>query len=81
MLARYALSRFVVEDHPLAEETMTFRVDGELKEAFKRAAKERNRNASILLRDFMRDYVERGEPQPDTRPKRAPSGAAHAASR
>lgn len=46
-----------MEDHPLAEETMTFRVDGELKEAFKRAAKERNRNASILLRDFMRDYV------------------------
>lgn len=38
--------------------TFTFRADAALKDAFIRKAKKQNRNASILLRDFMRQYVE-----------------------
>lgn len=37
----------------------TCRVDADLKEAFLRAAKASDRPASVLIRDFMRDYVQR----------------------
>lgn len=41
--------------------TFTFRVDQELKNAFTEAARASDRPGSQLLRDFMRDYVERAE--------------------
>ena len=41
--------------------TFTFRVDRELKKAFTEAARASDRPGSQLLRDFMRDYVERAE--------------------
>ena len=37
----------------------TCRVDADLKQAFLRAAKANDRPASVLIRDFMRDYVQR----------------------
>lgn len=37
--------------------TFTFRVDESLKAEFSTAAKNRDRNAAQLLRDFMRDFV------------------------
>src|SRR5262249_30964239 len=43
----------------MAETNFTFRVDAELKAEFAEAAKANDRPASILLRDFMRDYVRR----------------------
>jgi predicted transcriptional regulator len=45
----------------MPETTFTFRVDQELKEAFTRAARANDRTGSQLLRDFMREYVERAE--------------------
>lgn len=39
------------------EATFTFRVDEALKAEFSIAAKNRDRNAAQLLRDFMRDFV------------------------
>jgi len=36
----------------------TCRVDAELKQAFLRAAKASDRPASVLIRDFMRNYVQ-----------------------
>jgi predicted transcriptional regulator len=49
----------------MTETNFTFRVDARLKAEFAEAAKANDRPASILLRDFMRDYVhrnrERGE--------------------
>lgn len=36
----------------------TMRVDDNLKEAFVRAAKQHNRTASLLVRDYMQAYVE-----------------------
>lgn len=36
----------------------TCRVDNDLKKAFLRAAKANDRPASVLIRDFMREYVE-----------------------
>lgn len=39
------------------EATFTFRVDEALKSEFSSAAKNRDRNAAQLLRDFMRDFV------------------------
>jgi predicted transcriptional regulator len=39
------------------EATFTFRVDEALKTDFSAAAKNRDRNAAQLLRDFMRDFV------------------------
>lgn len=45
----------------MAEVNMTFRVDDELKAAFMRTAKDHNRNASLLLRDFMQDYIVQAE--------------------
>ncbi|RJF90169.1 hypothetical protein D3874_24435 [Oleomonas cavernae] len=41
----------------MAETTFTFRVDEALKAEFVEAAKAHDRPASILLRDFMRDYI------------------------
>lgn len=41
------------------ETTFTFRVDNELKAAFLDAARGNDRSASMLLRDFMREYIER----------------------
>lgn len=46
----------------------TFRADEALKDAFIRKAKKDNRNASILLRDYMRHYVE-GDPQGGDTPR------------
>jgi predicted transcriptional regulator len=43
----------------MTETNFTFRVDAELKAEFAEAAKASDRPASILLRDFMRDYVRR----------------------
>jgi predicted transcriptional regulator len=45
----------------MPETTFTFRVDQELKEAFTETARANDRPASQLLRDFMRDYVDRAE--------------------
>ena len=41
----------------MSEATFTFRVDETLKAEFSNAAKNRDRNAAQLLRDFMRDFV------------------------
>ncbi|ELI9378921.1 hypothetical protein U9Y91_04935 [Escherichia coli] len=43
----------------MAQTNFTCRVDAELKEAFLRAAKANDRPASVLIRDFMRGYVQR----------------------
>ncbi len=43
----------------MSESTFTFRVDEALKSEFSNAAKSRDRNAAQLLRDFMRDFVQR----------------------
>jgi len=45
----------------MPETTFTFRVDQKLKKAFTEAARANDRPGSQLLRDFMRDYVERAE--------------------
>ena len=41
------------------ETHFTFRVDAALKAAFVEAVKTTDRSASLLLRDFMRDYIAR----------------------
>lgn len=41
----------------MSQTTFTFRVDETLKTEFSTAAKNRDRNAAQLLRDFMRDFV------------------------
>jgi len=41
----------------MSESTFTFRVDDTLKSAFSDAAKQQDRTAAQLLRDFMREYV------------------------
>jgi predicted transcriptional regulator len=43
----------------MSETTFTFRVDEALKSEFSAAAKNCDRNAAQLLRDFMRDFVRR----------------------
>ena len=45
----------------MPETTFTFRVDEALKSAFTDAAKAHDRSGSQLLRDFMREYVEKAE--------------------
>jgi len=45
----------------MPETTFTFRVDEALKSAFTDAAKAHDRPGSQLLRDFMREYVEKAE--------------------
>lgn len=42
----------------MSEATFTFRVDESLKTEFSIAAKNRDRNAAQLLRDFMREFVQ-----------------------
>ncbi len=41
------------------QSNFTCRVDAGLKQAFLQAAKANDRPASVLIRDFMRDYVQR----------------------
>lgn len=41
----------------MEQTNFTCRVDADLKHAFIRAAKANDRPASVLIRDFMRDYV------------------------
>lgn len=41
----------------MPESTFTFRVEDSLKTAFADAAKQKDRTAAQLLRDFMRNYV------------------------
>lgn len=41
----------------MGDATFTFRVDDDLKQAFTRAAKSRDRSGAQILRDFMRDFV------------------------
>lgn len=41
----------------MSDATFTFRVDESLKDQFTAAAKDRDRTAAQLLRDFMRDFV------------------------
>nr|AAX19277.1 YacA-like protein [Sinorhizobium meliloti] len=42
----------------MSEVNFTFRVDQALKDAFVSAAKQRNRNGSQLLRDYMLQYID-----------------------
>lgn len=41
----------------MAQENFTCRVDEDSKQALLKAAKANDRPASVLIRDFMRDYV------------------------
>lgn len=41
----------------VTEATFTFRVEEQLKDAFAKAAKARDRTGAQLLRDFMREFV------------------------
>jgi predicted transcriptional regulator len=41
----------------MSEATLTFRVDEALKSEFSSAARNHDRNAAQLLRDFMRDFI------------------------
>lgn len=41
----------------MSETTFTFRVEDSLKAAFSNAARDKDRTAAQLLRDFMRSYV------------------------
>ena len=43
----------------MSESTFTFRVDASLKSQFSTAAKARDRSSAQLLRDFMREFVQR----------------------
>lgn len=45
----------------MEQTNFTCRVDADLKQAFLRAAKANDRSASVLIRDFMRDYVQRSQ--------------------
>jgi predicted transcriptional regulator len=45
----------------MPETTFTFRVDEALKSAFTDAARTHDRPGSQLLRDFMREFVEKAE--------------------
>ncbi len=48
----------------MSETTFTFRVDGSLKEQFSVAAKNGDRSAAQLLRDFMSDFVKQQQEAP-----------------
>lgn len=41
----------------MPQTNFTCRLDAELKKAFIKAAKANDRSASVLIRDFMRDYI------------------------
>ena len=49
----------------MSETTFTFRVDEALKNEFATAAKSRDRTGAQLLRDFMRDFVQRQQEAAD----------------
>jgi predicted transcriptional regulator len=49
----------------MTEVTFTFRVSDELKSAFAEAARLQDRTAAQLLRDFMRDLVQRQRQESD----------------
>ena len=49
----------------MSEATFTFRVDEQLKSQFSTAAKNRDRSGAQLLRDFMRDFVNRQQEAAD----------------
>ena len=46
----------------MIETTFTFRVEDSLKQQFTQAAKDRDRTAAQLLRDFMREFVQQHNP-------------------
>jgi predicted transcriptional regulator len=46
-------------NNPNTETSFTLRIDRELKQAFVDAARANDRSASLLIRDFMREYVAR----------------------
>lgn len=48
-----------MQDDKTKEKTVTLKVDRELADAFKRTAKAKNRSQSLLIRDFMQDYVKK----------------------
>lgn len=59
----------------------TCRVDADLKRAFLRAAKANDRPASVLIRDFMRGYVQQSmEFQQGSLPLSEPVGSQRSAS-
>ena len=47
------------DEHRTDEKTVTLKVDRALADAFKRSAKANNRSQSLLIRDFMADYVKK----------------------
>lgn len=47
------------DEKKTAEKTLTFKVDRDLADAFKRAAKANDRSQSLLIRDFIKDYVKK----------------------
>jgi predicted transcriptional regulator len=47
----------------MEQSNFTCRVDADLKKAFLQAAKANDRPASVLIRDFMRDYVQKSSTQ------------------
>jgi len=49
----------------MSESTFTLRVDNELKEAFTRIAKLQDRTGAQLVREFMREIVQRAQTQKD----------------
>ena len=49
----------------MSEATFTFRVDEALKAEFSAAAKARDRNGAQLLRDFMREFVQKQQEAAD----------------
>lgn len=49
----------------MSEATFTFRVDEALKQEFTTAAKARDRTGAQLLRDFMRDFVQKQQEAAD----------------
>lgn len=55
------------------EVTMTFRVEPDLRSSFSEAAEQAHRPAAQVLRDFMREYVERSWSRAPARPLISPS--------
>jgi predicted transcriptional regulator len=49
----------------MSETTFTFRVDDQLKGAFAQAAKANDRTGAQLLRDYMREFVQRQQQAAD----------------
>lgn len=49
----------------MPESNFTLRVDDELKEAFVEAARQHDRTGAQLVRDFMRDYVQKARATAD----------------